>query len=137
MRRLTWKIFAKLIPFLIVFFAFLSASAGIDRDSLKQVLASIKQRDRAEMLNNLALKIMEDDPGQAKLYAAEVLENALESGNLQEEARAQFLLAELAVTMGDHAGAIGYYEQSAAIEKRTMPVGWATSAIAITSWNSR
>jgi tetratricopeptide (TPR) repeat protein len=106
---------------LVCFLVFLTLSVGATgdgSDSLNRLLVSCKPNDKARLLNDLAGKTMDEKPEQAILYATEALNMARKHQIYAEEARALFMLAESAVTMGNHEEAISYYQQSADIEKR-------------------
>jgi tetratricopeptide (TPR) repeat protein len=109
--------FACLVFVLILNLHASHSMASGDADSLKRVLASVAPREKVKILNDYAARIMEESPEQAAGYATEALTMARETSSRNEEARSLYLLAESAVTMEDLPTSIGYYEQSAAIEK--------------------
>jgi tetratricopeptide (TPR) repeat protein len=125
--RIPDTLFNKLLLFPVLFLAILlmhSASIAAEgTDSLEKVLASAGKGDRVKILNNLAAKVLEENPEQGIIYAGEALILAREVRNEKEEARALFLLAESEVTKGNYSEAIGFYEQSAGIEKREGDAG--------------
>jgi tetratricopeptide (TPR) repeat protein/DNA-binding CsgD family transcriptional regulator len=121
-RKTSFTRFAKNLLHLVLFSCIFPSLAG-ETDSLKQILKTVKPSGKAGILNELAAKILEDQPEQTSLYAMEALKLASEYKNEAEEARAYYLLAESAVTMGDLAGSIGNYEHSAAIEKKRGEAG--------------
>ncbi|MDP1622424.1 MAG: tetratricopeptide repeat protein [Bacteroidales bacterium] len=118
LRILTCPPLGLFVFFPIFFLSVLSASAGGESDSIKQIIASAKQIDRARIFNDFAAKILENKPEQAILHATEALQHARKIKNLREEARALFILAEASYYLDNLKVATGFYLESANIEKK-------------------
>jgi tetratricopeptide (TPR) repeat protein len=113
-----WKTFTLTLLLPVLFLIPGESLQAIDNDSLAKVLSVTGRKSRAAILNAVATKQLEAEPGEAIRLASEALKLSREYNDHKAEARALFLIADAHYFLNDQDQAIRFYLASAEVEKK-------------------